>query len=119
MGYLSKEGLGDDVGILLQSWVADSDKCGHRGREKTDLERVKGGCKHTSVVTVGSVEAYKNEDGICTFLPNLHTFLVQLLSPGGIHIEDGSGRGAETGLVRSGASGSIIGLGRHDGNENR
>ena len=63
----------------------------------------------------GSVEAYKNEDGICTFLPNLHTFLVQLLSPGGIHIEDGSGRGAETGLVRSGASGSIIGLGRHNG----
>ena len=64
------------------------------------------------------MEAYKNEDGICTFLPNLHVFLVQLLGTGGIHIEDASGRGAKSGLVRGGASG-IIGLGRHNDNENR
>lgn len=36
---------------------------------------------------------------------------------GGIHIEeDGSGRSAETCLVRGGISGSIMGLGRHNGN---
>jgi hypothetical protein len=61
------------------------------------------------------MEAYKNEDTICSVLPIFHIFLVQPLGTGGIHIEDGSGRATENGQVRSGASG-IIGLGRHDGN---
>ena len=51
LGYLCEEGLGDDVGILLQARVAEGDKSGHRRREKTDLERVVT-YKHTTVITV-------------------------------------------------------------------
>jgi hypothetical protein len=62
------------------------------------------------------VEAYKNENAICTFLPIFHIFLVHSLCTGGIHIEDSSGRGTESGLLRSDTSGISIGLERHDGN---
>ena len=61
------------------------------------------------------MEAYKNEDTICTVLPVFHIFFFQPLGTGGIHIEDVSGSVTVSGLVTSGASG-IIGLGRHDGN---
>ena len=55
---------------------------------------------------------YKNEDGICAFLPVLHIFVVQLLGTGRIHIEDGSGRVTVTGPARSHGDA----MGRHDGN---
>ena len=50
---------------------------------------------------LGQRGTYKNEDGICTFLPVLHIFLVELLGTGSIHIEGGSGRVTVTGPTRS------------------
>jgi hypothetical protein len=63
---------------------------------------------------MGNVEAYKDEDAICTILPIFHIFVVQLLSTGGIQIENASGSVTVSGLVRSGAG--VIGLRRHEGN---
>jgi hypothetical protein len=64
---------------------------------------------------VGNVEAYKKEDAICPILPIFYIFVVQLLSTGGIQIENASRSVTVSGVVRSGADG-IIGLRRHDGN---
>ena len=108
LGYLCEEGLRDDVGILLQARVADSDKSGHRRSKKTDLQRVPREFVSIQLLSwLGKQEAYKNQDGICTFLPIFHIFVVQPLCTGSIHIEDGSRRVTVSGLVRGDASSTI------------
>ena len=56
---------------------------------------------------LGQRGTYKNEDGVCTFFPVLHIFLVELLGTGSIHIEDGSGRGTITGPARIHGDGHV------------
>ena len=109
--YLCEERVGDEVRILLQARVADGDKSGHRRGEKTDLEGWGLVVSIRLSSRLGQRGTYKNEDGICTFFPVLHIFLVELLGTGGIHIEDGSRRVTVIGPARS--HGDAIG--RHVG----
>ena len=60
---------------------------------------------------LGQRGTYKNEDGICAFLPVFYIFVIELLGTGSIHIEDGSGRVTVTGPARS--QGNV--MGRHVG----
>ena len=93
--------MGDEVRILLQARVADGDKSGHRRGEKTDLEGWGLVVSIRLSSRLGQRGTYKNEDGICTFFPVLHIFLVELLGTGSIHIEDSSGRVTVIGPARS------------------